>query len=53
MDEKAKKKLLALADMLVLVSKGLTSRQTEAEISLAEEMLPLAAFVQDSLKDKQ
>ena len=45
MDDKQIKKLLALADMLILTAQGLTSRQSEAEISLANEMIPLADWV--------
>lgn len=44
-------KLRALADMLILTSRGLTSRQEKWEIEMAEEFAPLAEFVNSKLKD--
>lgn len=48
-DEKQKKKLIALADRLVLMSKALTSEQTNEAIYWANEFAPLADYVIESL----
>lgn len=44
MDPKQRRKLLALADRLILMSRGLTSEQSADAIALAEEFAPLAEF---------
>jgi len=51
-DDKQKRKLIALADRLILMSRGLTSEQTADVLALSEEFAPLAEFVIESLKDK-
>lgn len=49
--EREKIKLRALADNLILTSRGLTSRQEQRDIDFAEEYAPLAEFVNQKLKD--
>lgn len=44
MEPKERKKLLALADRLILMSRGLTSEQSADAIAWAEEFAPLAEF---------
>lgn len=45
-------KLRALADKLVLMSRGLTSSQSAVELELAEEFVPLAEFTIQQLGKK-
>lgn len=45
MDDKQKKKLIALADRLILMSNGLTSEQSADVLAIAEEFAPLAEYV--------
>lgn len=42
--EAEKKKLRALADNLILTTRGLTSRQNKVELEMAEEFAPLAEY---------
>lgn len=49
--DKEKVKLRALADNLILTTRGLTSRQEKWELDMAEEFAPLAEFVNSKLKD--
>lgn len=52
-DDKQKRKLIALADRLILMSKGLTSEQDYPVIVLADEYAPLAEYVIESLKENK
>jgi len=52
MDDKQKRKLIALADRLILMSRGLTSEQTADALALSEEFAPLAEYVIATLSDK-
>jgi len=49
-DGKQRKKLIALADRLILMSNGLTSEQTSDAIALANEFAPLAEYVIESTR---
>lgn len=53
MDEKEKRKLLALADKLVLMSNGLSSEQSDLGLAIASEFAPLAEYVISSLGDEK
>lgn len=44
-EEKNNKKLMALADMLVQVTRGNSARQSLTEINMAQEYAPLAEYV--------
>lgn len=46
-------KLRALADKLILITRGLSSSQSDVELDMAEEFAPLAEFVIKQLDPKK
>lgn len=46
-------KLRALADKLILITRGLSSSQNDGELDMAEEFAPLAEFVIKQLDPKK